>query len=78
MRRIPIESTSIASVGYDPERHELDIEFRDNGKVYRYFGVPAEEHAALMAAESKGAYINQVFKPRGYKYAVVRRGEKKK
>jgi KTSC domain len=44
--------------------------------VYRYFDVPTEEYAAFMAAESKGTYLNQVFKPRGYRYLVVLEGEK--
>jgi hypothetical protein len=54
MRRTPVESTSIASIGYDPRRRELEIEFRERGDVYRYSDVAAEEHAELPAAESKG------------------------
>jgi hypothetical protein len=42
--------------------------------VYRYFDVPGEEYAALMAAESKGTYLNQVFKSREYGYVVVSEG----
>ena len=76
MRRIPVPSTSIASIGYVPKNRELEIEFRASGDVYRYFNVPTEEYAAFMAAESKGTYLNQVFKPRGYRYLVVLEGEK--
>ena len=76
MRRIPVRSTSIASIGYVPKNRELEIEFRASGDVYRYFDVPTEEYAAFMAAESKGTYLNQVFKPRGYRYLVVLEGEK--
>ena len=54
MRRIPVHSTSIASIGYLPVERELEIKFRASGDVYRYFDVPGEEHAAFMAAESKG------------------------
>jgi hypothetical protein len=76
MRRDPVLSTSIASIGYVPEKRELEIEFRASGDVYRYFDVPGREHAAFMAAESKGTYLNQVFKPRGYRYLVVLEGGK--
>jgi hypothetical protein len=56
MRRIPVHSTSVASIGYLPVERELEIKFRASGDVYRYFDVPGEEYAAFMAAESKGSY----------------------
>src|SRR5215469_14482259 len=54
MKRASVDSTSIASIGYDPRRRELEVEFRESGDVYRYFGVSAGEYADLMAAKSKG------------------------
>lgn len=76
MRRVRLDSTSIASIGFEPRKRELEIEFRQSGDVYLYLGVPPEEHAAFMAAESKGEYLNQVFKLRGYRYIIKRRGRK--
>jgi hypothetical protein len=76
MRRIPVRSTSIASIRYLPAERELEIEFRASGDVYRYFDVSGEEYAAFLAAESKGTYLNQVFKPREYRYVVVLEGRK--
>ena len=32
-------------------------------EVYQYFNVPAEEHTAFLAADSKGTYLNRHFKP---------------
>ena len=55
MNRTPVTSTDITSIGYDPQTRTLEIEFR-TGAVYRYTEVPPEEHAGLMAAESKGRY----------------------
>jgi hypothetical protein len=78
MRRIPVRSTSIASIGYLPASRELEVEFRESGDVYRYFNVPGEEYEAFMAAESKGTYLNQVFKPREYRYFVVLQGNKQR
>jgi hypothetical protein len=71
MQRTRVDSTSIASIGYWEARRELEIEFRENGRVYCYFDVPKVEYAAFMIAESKGTYLNEVFKPRGYRYIVV-------
>jgi KTSC domain len=68
MQRVPVESSSIASVGYAPQERVLELEFRQSGEVYQYFDVPAEEYAAFLAADSKGTYLNQQFKPRGYRY----------
>ena len=76
MRRIRVRSRNIASIGYLSAERELEIKFRESGDVYRYFDVPNEEYEAFMAAESKGTYLNQVFKPREYRYRVVSLGKK--
>jgi hypothetical protein len=76
MRRAAVESTSIASIGYDRKRRELEIEFRDTGDVYRYFAVSTAECADFMAAKSKGTYLNQVFKPRHHHYFVVKESKR--
>ena len=56
MQRIPVSSSNVCSVGYDPQRHVLEVEFKGGG-VYQYAGVPAEAHRALMAAPSVGSHI---------------------
>lgn len=57
MVREPVESRSIRSVGYDPAARALEVEFR-NGAVYLYRTVPSAIHAQLMAAPSKGRFLN--------------------
>ncbi len=74
MRRVWVDSSSIASIGYEAATRELEIEFRESGDVYRYFDVPEEEYAAILAADSRGTYLNQVFKERNYRYRLVSRG----
>ena len=76
MRREVVDSESIASIGYDPRSRELEIEFRQSGDVYRYSGISSAEHAEFMAAESKGGYLNRVFKAKGHPYAVLKQGRK--
>jgi hypothetical protein len=65
-----VESEAIESVGYDPERRTLRVIYR-NGRSYDYLDVGTDEYDHLMNAESSGAYMNQVIKPR-YKYRKVR------
>ena len=76
MRRVAVESASIASIGYDRKRRELEVEFRETGDVYRYFQVSAAEYADFIAAESMGSYLNQVFKPRHHHYFVIKEGKR--
>ncbi len=73
MKRVRVDSRSIASIGYEPRRRELEIEFRQSGSVYRYFDVSAEEQAAFMAAESKGTYLNRIFKQKERRFVVVKK-----
>ena len=58
MRRIPIDSSAIASVGYDRDREELEVEFR-SGNVYRYASVPEKVYEELLQASSKGRYFGE-------------------
>jgi hypothetical protein len=69
--REPIESSVIASMGYQADQRILEIEFR-SGDIYAYFEVPEEEYTAFRNAESKGTYLNSVFKPRGYRYLQIK------
>lgn len=53
---IPVKSSDLRAVGYDPRSQILYIDFHSGGR-YMYSGVPVSEHAALMAADSKGKYF---------------------
>lgn len=70
MPRRPVQSSSIASVGYDAANQVLEVEFK-NGVVYQYFGVPAAVYEGLMQAESHGHYLDRYVKKGGYRYREV-------
>lgn len=55
-----IDSSAISAVGY--EDHVLRVTYL-NGRTYDYLEVPQEEFDRLMAAESRGVYLNKVIKP---------------
>ena len=57
MKRTPVSSSNLASVGYDSASRTLEIEF-NNGYVYRYNDVSESVHRDLMSASSHGRYFN--------------------
>jgi hypothetical protein len=63
MRVATVESTILATVGFDETRKLLQLEFR-SGAVYLYIGVPSAEYQALLDAPSKGRYFNGVIRGR--------------
>jgi len=70
MERIPVSSSNLASVGYDPTSATLEIEFRSSG-IYQYYGVPEDVYEGLMGAGSKGTFFDQSIKKAGYSYRKV-------
>lgn len=56
MRRDPVVSSNVASVGYDEESGTLEVEFH-NGSVYQYFDVPNAIYAGLISADSVGGFL---------------------
>lgn len=69
MLRDPVSSSNIASIGYDPGSETLEIEFT-NGSICQYFNVPAGLHEQLMAAPSKGQFLNTYIR-NAYPYSRV-------
>ncbi|KAB8140354.1 KTSC domain-containing protein [Chloroflexia bacterium SDU3-3] len=56
MELIKVESSMIQAVGYDAEAQMLEVVF-NSGKSYRYTGVPPTVYNELLAASSKGQYM---------------------
>ena len=59
--RQPVNSSDIASIGYDDATQTLEIEFKATG-VYRYFSVPKSVSDELAATPSPGKYFLQHIK----------------
>ena len=58
---VPVRSAVLRWVRYDPPTATMEIAFR-SGAVYRYASVPETVAAALLTAESKGAFFNQIIR----------------
>ena len=58
MRRVSVESSVIAEVGYEPQTAVLEIVFT-SGEAYRYYAVPPSVHRGLLAARSVGGFFSE-------------------
>jgi hypothetical protein len=56
MRRESVQSSAVASIGYDAATAVLELEFT-SGDVYRYFAVPPSVHRGLREADSIGRFF---------------------
>lgn len=62
MEYIPVKSSNVASIGYDPATEELHVAFKpkkegEEGRVYSYAGVPFEKYRQLLNAPSVGSHF---------------------
>ena len=58
MEMIPVDSSNILAIGYDPNSATLCIAFKD-GSEYEYYDVPQYEFDNFIEAGSKGKYGHQ-------------------
>jgi len=70
MKRTAVESSNLASVGYDEETKTLEIQFHSGG-IYQYDEVEKEISDELMNAESKGRYFMSMIRG-AYSYSRIR------
>lgn len=61
MDRRVVQSSNVASIGYDEASSTLEVEFQ-SGAIYQYYGVPQNIYEQLMQAPSKGQFINAYIK----------------
>ncbi len=57
MERKPVTSSNIKSIGYDPSRKLLEIEFT-KGSIYQYHPVTESAYNELISAESVGKHFH--------------------
>jgi hypothetical protein len=57
MKRHPVQSSALKSLGYDGETETLEVEFH-GGAVWQYLEVPQALYDGLRDADSKGAHFH--------------------
>jgi hypothetical protein len=60
---IPVASSAIEAVGYEPGSRRMRIRFA-GGNEYDFCGVPEQIYRGLLSAWSKGTYYNDNIKDR--------------
>lgn len=69
---IPVRSSSIHHVGYDPESQRLLLEY-EGGRLYEYLDVPEDVYVDLMQAASMGRFVNYAIKPHYHYHEIDKR-----
>ena len=69
MQRIPVSSSNIRSIGYDPQSALLEVEFV-SGDVYQYFDVPEHLYRQFLNGSSHGQFLNDHIRY-NYRYQKV-------
>jgi hypothetical protein len=59
---IPVDSSNLAAVGYDPEAEIVTVEFK-NGAVWEYGGIRPSGFDRLLCADSPGSYLRKSLIP---------------
>ncbi|MDR9795231.1 KTSC domain-containing protein [Aeribacillus pallidus] len=68
MQMIPVSSSNLEAVGYDPVNRILRIRFHSG--TYDYYDVPQSVYTGLMNAASKGSYHHLYIK-NNYRYKKI-------
>lgn len=64
---IHVDSAALDQYGFDEEAQELHVVFK-KGRLCIYSQVPVEVWEGFQNAESKGTYLREVIKARGYAF----------
>jgi hypothetical protein len=67
----PVQSSCIRSIGYEPAKRILAVEFLDH-RLYHYFDVEGSIAEKFFKADSKGTFYAHQIKERGYDYKRIR------
>jgi hypothetical protein len=63
MQMIPVRSSAIRAIGYEPDTRRMKIAFAE-GHSYDFCRVPQHVYDAFMRASSKGTYYNDHIRDR--------------
>ncbi len=62
MDRDIVDSSMIASIGYDQSSGTAEVEFRSSGQVWQYYDVPESTYNDVRAAGSIGKAFNAMIR----------------
>lgn len=53
-----VRSTCLSNVMYDPQRHQMAVQFVNSGRIYMYYDIDEKTCHNLVTAPSVGRYYN--------------------
>ena len=56
---LPVESSAIEAIGYEPDVRRLHVKFKESGETYVYGDVDLPVYDAFLNSASKGRYFAQ-------------------
>ena len=59
---MPVSSSTVHMVGYDPKEQQLHVIFKSGPMIYVYDDFPAHKFAEFMKSKSKGLYAHNQIK----------------
>ena len=62
MDRDIVDSSMIASIGYEESFGTVEVEFRSSGQIWQYYDVPESTYYELRAAGSLGKAFNAMIR----------------
>ncbi len=71
MELIPLSSTNLRAIGYDPDTMTMQIQF-NNGSLYSYANIEPQTYEDMMASGNPGEYFATIIKPQRVRYAYTR------
>ena len=61
---VEVDSSNIHSIGYDPKKQELYVQFKGDGaRLYKYLQVPPMVWEHMLRAGSKGTFLRKIVIP---------------
>lgn len=71
MDLVPVQSTNLSHIGYDPDTMTMQIQFRSGG-LYAYANVEPDTYNAMMSSGDPGRYFAEIIKPQRMRYVFTR------
>ena len=70
MEMIYVDSSNVDQIGFDEDQGEVHVIFKKGGH-FVYSGVSGATWEDFLNAPSKGIFLNQEFKAKGYAYREI-------
>ena len=72
MELMPVQSTNLHAIGYDPGSMALQVQFH-NGDVYAYSNVPPDVYSQMLSGDAGGVFA-EIIKPQRATMPYVKMG----